>query len=120
MQSNLFRRVDAIVKSGVMEAASDVADLLSMNDEVMDANLIGYRKDDGCLIIESVSRKDEHSVGKCMSSMDGGVEPTEEMISMMDAYPDGILMVIDPYACEIRFYRNTEDGLADARILVSE
>lgn len=108
------------MKSGVMEAASDVADLLSMNDEAMDANLIGYRKEDGCFIIESVSRKSEGSVGKCMSSTEGGVEPTEKMIGMMDDHPDGILMIIDPYACEIRFYRNTEDGLVDARILVSE
>lgn len=116
----LFQKVDAIVKSGVMEAASDVADLLSMNDETMDANLIGYQKENGCFVIESVSRKTENSIGKCLSSTEEGITLTEAMIGSMDDYPDGILMIIDPYACEIRFYRNSAEGLIDARVLVSE
>ena len=120
MQNRLLSNVDAVIGSGVMDISSDIADILSMNEECMSMYLVGCKTDCGYYQIKSVSKTSDCSIGLCMSNLDGGTVPTDKMVVAMSEYPDGLLMIIDPYACEIGFYKNTEKGLVQAKVLVSE
>ena len=120
MQNRLLSNVDVVIESGVMDFSSDIADILSMNDECVDMYLIGRKTDCGYFLIKSTSKTSDGSIGLCMSNLNGSTAPTDKMIDAMSKYPDGILMIINPYACEIGFYKNTEKGLIQAKVLVSE
>lgn len=111
---------DAVLKSGIMDVASDLAELSSIQDEGLRAYLVGRREDE-VVMVDSLSRKSDDAVGMCVSNVEGGLIPEDDVIgTMLSEFPQGILMVIDPYACEIAFYRFSENEAIRAKVLVME
>lgn len=112
---------DVVLRSGVMDVASDIAELLSLREECMDAYLIGSHEGDH-IMVDSISRVSDGAVGLCMSDVEGGTAPTDDMRLAMsqEFHEEGVLMVIDPYACEIAVYRVDDGELMPAKVLISE
>jgi hypothetical protein len=117
---SLTAGADAVIGFNVMSAASDLADIASLDEEEMHAYLKGSITE-GCIRITGLSPSYEGAVGMVVSNIEGGTSPTEEVsYEMISTYPDGLLMVIDPDVCEIAFYKVVEGALASAKVLVSE
>ena len=117
---SLTAGADAVIGFNVMSAASDVADIASLDEEEMHAYLKGSIVG-GCIRVMGLSASYDGAVGMAVSNMEGGTVPTEEVsYEMVSTYPDGLLMVIDPDVCEIAFYKVVEGALVSAKVLVSE
>lgn len=109
-----------VVKSGVMDVASDIAELMSLQDGCMDAYLVGRYEGD-CVFVDTVSREDVGSVGLCISNEEGGLEPDDSVrMRLSDMHPRAVLMMIDPYACEIAVYRMDGGDLVHAKVMIME
>lgn len=117
---SLTSGADAVIGFNVMSAASDVADIASLDEEEMHAYLKGNMVG-GCIRVTCLSASDEGAIGMAVSNIEGGTVPTEDVsYEMVSTYPDGLLMVIDPDVCEIAFYKVSEGALVTAKVLVSE
>lgn len=113
MKGRMGTTADAVLRAG------SVAALLASAEPIVDGGAVpikGRVESDGAGPFVSIEADGPEQVGTLIVDPEGGTGADR---IPQDA-PDGIAMVLDPYACEFSFYIKNGDGVRPARVLMEE
>ena len=116
--------VDAVFVNGSIDSILSLTDSVRENDIRVGFFLQGEETEDvkgRYYRITAPSADSDYAVGMCVTSAEEGTEPTDDDIrSFRSNFDDGILLVVDPYACEFSVYKVDRKGFEKADVLISE
>ena len=115
---------DAVFAGGSIDSILSLTDSVPENDVRVCFFLKGTECDDGkgpyYRILGPSSDPDE-AVGLCVTSAEEGTDPSDSDLELFGRNLDeGILLMVDPYACEFNAYRVKNGRYARADILMSD
>lgn len=113
MSGRMGTRADVVISAGALQA------ILASAEPIVDggtAPIPGRLCSDRNGVFTRIAAVGPDTVGMLVVCPDGG---TGQEIICADV-PDGLVMVLDPYACEFSFYIRDENGVRHASVLMEE
>lgn len=108
------------VRADVVMTAAAVESVLAAADEGRGSPLLGVVGSDDEGLFYNI-RGTGDPIGESMLCPEGGTAPDQQMAAVFsERFPDGILMVVDPYAGEFALYVAESGSLRSASAVVSE
>ncbi len=124
MVSRMGLRVDAVMAPGSLDAILAFGDAVRSGDSDPVAFLDGTVCSDGSgtyFRVDGVGGAGGGELGMVVVPDEPGLEPTDDILDEFRLlFDDGLLIILDPYACEFSPYRSDGDAVRGADIVVSE
>lgn len=123
MLGRMASKAEVVISVSAVEDAIRLVEEAESQDHSIMIYLIGEESLDSngrYLSVTGASSDGAGAVGVCVLSTEGGTEPDESQIHLSSSlFPEGVLMVVDPYAGEFSLSMVDERGIRRASALLS-